>query len=204
MSDPIPEPNEDPNDGPIDDPIDDPGGIPPELPEPAAEPGATDEEQKLDFLIGLRKDEIDSLGDVFDQIDNKTGVALGFMFVAVGAVLSGKTNLSKITEHLSATARGFYYGFAGLAMLAVGSAIIAGIGARWPRTFNRTVDFDAIEPDDTVVELKHAALNQLHAHAVEINHVVDSKGKWATVTYLSVASCLIAYTILLAISLFFS
>jgi hypothetical protein len=43
---------------------------------------STDENKKLELRLRLVKDEIAAQANTFDQIDTKTGVALGFTFVS--------------------------------------------------------------------------------------------------------------------------
>jgi hypothetical protein len=65
------------------------------------------EQDACEFRLKLLKDEISAQANMFDQIDSKTGVALGFTFVVVGQVLASvfriatDQNLSRVFIRLS-------------------------------------------------------------------------------------------------------
>jgi hypothetical protein len=94
----------------------------------------------------LLKDEIAAQGNTFDQIDTKTGVALGFTFVVVGQVLASVFRVATDQSHYAishAVVANYLFAFAnGFAFLGT----LCGIGARWPRNFQHSVAFDTNSP----------------------------------------------------------
>ena len=56
--------------------------------------------EKTELHLSLIKDEIASQANTFDQIDSKTGVALGFTFVVIGQVLAAVFRIATDQSHL--------------------------------------------------------------------------------------------------------
>ena len=60
-------------------------------------------EKKNELRLKLLKDEIASQANTFEQIDSKTGVALGFTFVVVGQVLASVFRIVTDQSHLQSS-----------------------------------------------------------------------------------------------------
>jgi hypothetical protein len=110
--------------------------------------------EKYDFLLKLLKDELTAQANVFDQIDNKTGVALGFTFVAVGQVLASVFRIATDQNHFRTLHPHAVGSIFLLANMSVFLAIIFGATARWPRSFEHTMEWSDEALDDSLLELR--------------------------------------------------
>lgn len=161
-------------------------------------------EKKNEFRLNLLKDEIAAQGNAFDQIDSKTGVALGFTFVVVGQVLASVFRISTDQNHLQSSHPSLTATvFVAANCLAI-AAIISGIVARWPRKFNHGIEFNVQEIDGKYEDLMKGAIDALSRATNENQTTNSSKGNWALATYLLVGGTLIAYLGLTVILYFYS
>jgi hypothetical protein len=151
----------------------------------------------------LLKDEISAQGNTFDQIDMKTGVALGFTFVVVGQVLASVFRVATDQSHYESSypllTNSLFVFANGLAFL----AILCGIAARWPRSFQHSVAFDQKELTGSYQSLIETTLKDLGEITIANEATNKSKGWWASWTYSFVAaalSCYLALTVLLYFS----
>ena len=150
-------------------------------------------EKKNELRLNLLKDEIAAQANAFDQIDSKTGVALGFTFVVVGQVLASvfriATDQSHFqSSHLCLTTTVFV--FANCLAIA---AIVSGIVARWPRKFNHAIAFNELEMEGGYENLMKGAIDAFEQATIENQTTNTSKGNWARATYLLVGMALIVY-----------
>lgn len=151
------------------------------------------DDEKYDLLLRLLKDELAAQANVFDQIDNKTGVALGFTFVAVGQVLASVFRMATDQNHFHTlhfyTVRGVFL----LANISVLFAIIFGGAARWPRAFKHSMEWSDDALDDAPLEIKKRAVRVLQEITKENDQTNHRKGRWAKPTYMFVALALLFY-----------
>jgi acyl carrier protein len=150
-------------------------------------------EKKNELRLKLLKDEIASQANTFDQIDSKTGVALGFTFVVVGQVLASVFRIATDQSHLqSSHAALTTFVFVVANCLAI-AAIISGIVARWPRKFHHTVEFNELELEGSYNDLIKGTIDAMGRAASTNQTQISSKGWWAQATYLLVGAALIGY-----------
>jgi hypothetical protein len=165
--------------------------------------GSTDEHRKLELQLRLIKDEITAQANTFDQIDSKTGVALGFTFVVVGQVLASVFRMAidnnSFHSEVPIVSNILFFG----ANLFAIFAIICGVIARWPCDFAYSVAFSKDE-------LSRPYLGMLAAASTSFKEIVSSndkkikiKGRWATGTYVFVGFALVTY-LSLSVVLYFS
>lgn len=154
------------------------------------------DELKCDFLLKQLKDELSAQANIFDQIDSKTGVALGFTFVVVGQVLASvfrmATDQNRFhTLHICAVTALFVS-----ANLSVLLAIACGVKSRWPRVFHHALELSDDDLNGTSEEIKNKAYLALVRITKTNNDVNLDKGNWAKATYAFVALALILYLLL--------
>jgi hypothetical protein len=148
----------------------------------------------LEFRLTLLKDEITAQANAFDQIDSKTGVALGFMFVAVAQVLAAlflvPTERSHFAiQHSCLTNCTFF--FANLSALC---ATAFGAVSRWPRGFEHSLDLK-IDAEDSYQDTLRNTVKE-YKEITEHNQSVNSeKNVWAKPTYLCTGLSLILYVV---------
>jgi hypothetical protein len=162
------------------------------------------EREQCELLLKLTKDEIASQANTFDQIDNKTGVALGFTFVAVGQVLASVFRMATDQSHFQSR---HPHLVAALFLIANGSvllAIVFGIRSRWPKAFLHSLVWDEDDYSCDHPKLLNKTFNALKALTVENEKALTDKGKWAKWTYRFVALALLAYVGLTLALYFFS
>jgi hypothetical protein len=164
---------------------------------------STDEHKKLEFQLKLVKDEIAAQANTFDQIDSKTGVALGFTFVVVGQVLAAVFRVAidnNVFHSEVPIVSNTLFAFANLfAILAIGF----GVKARWPREFEHSIDFSQDELSLPYLPMLEAALKSFTDRAKANERMIEIKGWWATRTYLFVGLALVTY-LTLTLFLYFS
>jgi hypothetical protein len=165
---------------------------------------STDEHKKLELRLRLMKDEIAAQANMFDQIDSKTGVALGFTFVVVGQVLAA-------VFRMAIDKNGFYSPIPiisdtlfGLANFFAILAICFGVKARWPRNFEHSIAFSQDELSLPYLEMQESALKSFTEIVAENERIIKKKGCWATLTYLLVGMALVTYLSLTVFLYFFS
>jgi hypothetical protein len=159
---------------------------------------------KCDFIIKCLRDEITSQANTFDQIDNKTGVAMGFTFVAVGQVLASVFRMSTDQNHfktLHPCAVGGIFLFANICVIA---ALICGVGARWPREFVHSLDWNGIKTDDTLDDIKKEACHSFLEATKNNDKINGDKAAWASWTYRFVGLALFLYLLLTLLLYWFS
>src|ERR1700722_737175 len=108
---------------------------------------------QCEFLLRLTKDEVTAQSAAFDQIDNKTGVALGFTFVAVGQVLAAVFRMATDQNHFQTPHPYWVTGVFILANICVALAITFGVCSRWPRSFQHAIEWTEEEYSLEHVEL---------------------------------------------------
>jgi hypothetical protein len=163
-----------------------------------------DIEQKLiaEFRLKLLKDEIAAQSNTFDQIDSKTGVALGFTFVAVGQVLASVFRMSTDQNHFRSSHPYFVDLALILANLFVFLAIICGVISRWPRSFHNAIEWvldgeDEIEErNNSYLELVTSTIQALEGITQENEQTNVSKSTWAKYTYIFAGLALVAYLVM--------
>lgn len=150
-------------------------------------------DKKNELRLALLKDEIASQANAFDQIDSKTGVALGFTFVVVGQVLASVFRIATDQSHLSSTHPVLTTSvFVGANCVAI-AAILSGIVARWPRQFHHAMEFDAKDLQGSYPDMMTSAIDALSKGSITNQTTISSKGWWAQATYLLVGVALIGY-----------
>jgi hypothetical protein len=154
------------------------------------------EDDKCDFLLKSLKDELVAQGNTFDQIDTKTGVALGFTFIAVGQVLASVFRMATDQNRFT-TLHPYVVGevFV-LANVCVIVALICGVIARWPRSFQHSIEWDEKSLSGSVNELKNYACEAIVEIAKINDQTNEHKGKWAKRTYALVGLALFLYIVL--------
>lgn len=160
--------------------------------------------KKLEFRLKLLKDEIAAQSNTFDQIDSKTGVALGFTFIVVGQVLASvfrmATNPSKLSSaHPHLTGAGFW-----LANALAFAAILSGIVARWPRSFQNAVSFNSEQLNASYEEMVALTVSDLEKITASNDETNTSKGFWAMWTYGLVGASLVTYLVLTMLVYFYA
>jgi hypothetical protein len=163
----------------------------------------TDEVQNgmklLEFRLTLLKDEITAQANTFDQIDSKTGVALGFMFIAVAQVLAAMFLIPDARGHFST-----WHSCVGNCtfFFANASALFAtafGVASRWPRGFLHSIEFD-IGADESYSDALKGAIRDFKEITVTNESINDKKHNWAIPTYLCTGLALalyVAFTLIL-------
>jgi hypothetical protein len=154
------------------------------------------EDDQCDFVLKCLRDEIAAQANTFDQIDNKTGVALGFTFVAVGQVLASVFRMATDQNHfrtLHPHAVGWIFALANVCVVA---AIIFGVVARWPRSFVHSMEWPERNYGTSINEMKNHACDALLDITKTNDKTNIDKGAWARATYLSVAMALLFYLML--------
>jgi hypothetical protein len=146
----------------------------------------------LEFRLTLLKDEITAQANTFDQIDNKTGVALGFMFIAVAQVLAAMFLIPDVRGHFST-----WHSCVGNCafFFANASALFAtafGVASRWPRGFLHSIEFD-IKADESYSKALEGAIGDFKKITVMNEIVNGEKHKWAKPTYLCTGLALALY-----------
>jgi hypothetical protein len=166
-------------------------------------PISTDEHQKLELQLRLVKDEIAAQANTFDQIDSKTGVALGFTFVVVGQVLAAvfrmATDNNAFHNKISHISDGLFIAANVFAFL----AIVFGAIARWPREFEHSINFSQDELSLPYLAMLQAASKSFTGRVKENETRIKTKGRWATITYLFVGLALVIYLFLTMVLYFF-
>jgi hypothetical protein len=152
--------------------------------------------EKCDFLLESLKVELAAQANTFDQIDNKTGVALGFTFVAVGQVLASVFRIASDQSHFRTLHPWLVGEIFVLANISVLIAIICGAKARWPRSFHHSVEWSEGDLNGSLEEIKNNAYVVLVGVTKENDETNSEKSKWAKATYAFVGLALIFYLIL--------
>jgi hypothetical protein len=151
---------------------------------------------QCDLILKCLRDEIAAQANTFDQIDNKTGVALGFTFIAVGQVLASVFRMATDQNRfhtLHPYAVGCIFVLANVAVVA---AIVCGVVARWPRSFEHSMEWPEGNFSTPILEMKNQACGTLLEITKTNDNTNESKGAWARATYLSVALALVFYLVL--------
>ena len=148
----------------------------------------------LEFRLRLLKDEITAQANTFDQIDNKTGVALGFMFIAVAQVLAAMFLIPDVRSHFGA-----WHSCVGncVFFFANASALLAtalGVASRWPRGFQHSIDFD-IKADESYSNVLRATVQDFKEITLTNESVNSTKHNWAVPTYLCTGLALGLYVV---------
>ena len=150
-------------------------------------------EYKGKLRLSLLKDKVAAQANAFDQIDLKTGVALGFTFVVVGQVLASVFRIATDQSHIQSTHPRLVTTVFVAANCLAAAAIVSGIVARWPRGFSHGIDFNKHEIEGRYEDLLKGAIDTLSQATIDNQHTNSSKGKWALATHLLVGVALIAY-----------
>jgi hypothetical protein len=163
-----------------------------------------DEQKKLELRFRLVKDEIASQANTFDQLDSKTGVALGFTFVVIGQVLAlvfrmATTDNSQFHSAIPYLSNGLF----GLANLFAVLGVGFGVKARWPCEFQHSIELSQEELTLAYPEMLDAAFKCFSEIVVANEKKLASKGWWAAGTYLFVGLALVTY-LALAVFLYFT
>jgi hypothetical protein len=148
--------------------------------------------------------EIAAQANAFDQIDNKTGVALGFTFVAVGQVLASVFRMATDQSHFRSLHPNLMTGLFVIANICVLLAITFGALSRWPRSFHHSLTWDENDYTCDHPTLLNRTFNALKEITVENEKTISEKSKWAKFTYLFVALALISYVGLTILLYWFS
>jgi hypothetical protein len=154
------------------------------------------EKEQSDFVIQCLRNEIASQANTFDQIDSKTGVALGFTFIAVGQVLASVFRMATDQNRFHTLHPHVVGCIFTLANIAVVAAIVSGVVARWPRSFEHSMEWPERNYDTSVDEMKNHACEILLRITKTNDETNVAKGRWASATYLSVAVALVFYLVL--------
>jgi hypothetical protein len=150
-------------------------------------------EEQLRVLNSLRHDELELQGRTFDQIDSKTGIALGFLFVAVGQMLSSLVSIAGKTPDLLKRLPCGVRELGDLTALAALGALAFGVASRWPSTFHYDIGLTDGHPGETNEELLERLLKD-SKDCIQKNHrALRTKGNLATWTYVFTALTLLAY-----------
>lgn len=158
--------------------------------------GALSGIKECEFLLKLIKDEIAAQSNTFDQIDNKTGVALGFTFVGVGQVLAAVFRMATDQSHFVTKHPFCLIAVFVPANVFVLIAILCGAMSRWPSSFQHSVSWEEHEYRYAVLEMHKAALATYKRITVDNQVSIDKKMKWAKFTYIFVGLALIFYIII--------
>jgi hypothetical protein len=154
------------------------------------------DDDKCDLLLKFLKDELAAQANTFDQIDTKTGVALGFTFIAVGQVLASvfrmATDQNRFTTLHPCAVGGIFV----LANACVLIALGCGVKARWPRSFEHSIDWFEMSLSGSVNELKNHACETLVEITKTNDKTNEDKGRWAKRTYAFVGLALFLYIVL--------
>jgi hypothetical protein len=148
---------------------------------------------KCNFLLESLKVELAAQTNTFDQIDNKTGVALGFTFIAVGQVLASVFRMASDQSHFRTLHPGVVGEIFVLANISVLLAIICGATARWPRNFHHSIEWTEAELTGSLDEIKNTTYVALLGVTKKNEETNLEKGKWAKATYAFVGLALIFY-----------
>jgi hypothetical protein len=146
-----------------------------------------------ELRLQLLKDEIAAQANTFDQIDSKTGVALGFTFVVVGQVLASVFRIATDQSHLQSRHLCVTQVVFGLANGFTFLAVACGVVSRWPRTFANALVFTDEELAGDRLTLLQATLKGLGEVTVANDKTNRIKGAWARWTYLLVGAALVSY-----------
>jgi hypothetical protein len=161
-------------------------------------------EQAYEFRLRLLKDEIAAQANTFDQIDSKTGVALGFTFVVVGQVLASLFRMATVQNQyvsLHPIITNYAFTFANLFAFL---AFVSGTVSRWPRSFVHSVELTPEELDAPYLTILEGALKGF-SEATQANDKINAKkSRWATRTYFFVGLSLTFYLVLTALLYWFS
>lgn len=162
------------------------------------------EREKCEVFLKLTKEEIAWQANPFDQIDNKTGVALGFTFVAVGQVLASVFRMSTDQNRFQSPHPCWVTGLFISANAWVFLAIVCGVCSRWPRSFQHSSTWS---DDDYACEhdkILNTAFERLKEITKQNDAILEEKGKWAKWTYLFVGLALLSYLALTVLLYWFS
>ena len=130
-------------------------------------------DQAYEFRLRLLKDEIAAQANTFDQIDSKTGVALGFTFVVVGQVLASLFRMATVqNQFVSLHPIITNYVFA-CANLFAFLAFVFGAVTRWPRSFVHSVELSQEELEAAYSTILEGAL-QGFREATQANDKVNA------------------------------
>lgn len=158
-----------------------------------------DEQLKLELRLKLLKDEINSQANTFDQIDSKTGVALGFTFVVVGQVLASVFRMATGEGHLQSTClvvsylTNFVFGSANVFAFL---AIVFGAVSRWPRGFKHSISIPQVDIEGSHLNMLEGAVRDFGEIVSMNEQTLEEKGTWARWTYTFVGFTLLAYMVL--------
>jgi len=151
--------------------------------------------EELLFRYNLCKEQIAGQANFFDQIDTKTGIALGFTFVVVGQVLASVFRIASDQTLLTLFHSVFVGGVFSLACVFVLIAIICGGLSRMPRAFEHCVDQSKLKSGE-YSKLLGAAITGLQQLIDKNNEIIIKKGFWAKWTYIFVGAALVSYLFL--------
>jgi hypothetical protein len=162
------------------------------------------EREQCEVLLKLTKEEIAWQANAFDQIDNKTGVALGFTFVAVGQVLASVFRMATDQNHFQSLRPHLVTGLFISANISVFLAIVCGVCSRWPRSFQHSLARSENDYTCGHVEILNTAFERLTSITKQNDETLEKKGWWAKGTYVFVGLALLSYLVLTVLLYWFS
>jgi len=154
------------------------------------EESQNEEIDRYKLRLELLREVVKEQADHFDAIDSKVAAALGFAFIAIGQVVTGVFRTDTRVFHENCAVTALLWAFFGAVILFFLVAVVAGVVARWPRTFDQSVYPD--ESGDDYLKMLQDAVVLFKEVTGDNDKTLDSKSKWATVTYLFVALSVVA------------
>ena len=163
-----------------------------------------DDREKLELQLKLLKDEVSFQANAFDQIDTKTGIALGLTFVVIGQVLAAILRMAVDHKALQGDfplTTNCLFGVANFfSLLAIGF----GVTARWPCEFHHSIGFSTEELDGPYCQALEAAI-KVFGEIITTNQAkINRKERWAAWTNIFVILALLVYLVLTVFLYFFN
>jgi hypothetical protein len=137
--------------------------------------------------------------NAFDATDTKTGVALGFAFVAIFQILAGILRAAPAIFHRSCVLDCLQWAAFGLLVLSFVAAITASFKSRWPRGFHNHAELTG-NPTNHLAALAEV-VSGLEKVALANENTLEEKRYWAQITYGAVGVAILS-SLLLATVLF--
>lgn len=149
-------------------------------------------EECYPFLLDAAESEIENQADAFNQLDNKTGVILGFSLVAIvqmfGFTMKSSNPFVDLPLAVSLAAVS-----AALSLLA---ATLVGVSARWPRDFDNgwTVTDLITKEEPTLARLHDRGMTTLRKAIAANDKVLKKKATLSNAAHFFVLLALVLFS----------
>jgi hypothetical protein len=165
--------------------------------------GSEVESEILKIQVDLLRREIDTQSNTFDQIDSKTGVALGFMSVLLGQLCVAVIRMVSENHPIPISSWYLTHILFGIVCTSMCCALICGFFARWPRVFESAESFLKEEiAYKSEIEILRVLEDKLQKSAEKNSDALEYKAKWADKTYFFSGASMLALIVFSALLFF--